>query len=93
MLLRENVRVLPSQRNAGGWLSTTHLLSLVVLQNAAHSSGCRTERRVKTMNVFLLDISLHLGAKSYLKGARLIVGTVGARDEFFVFALEWEPGL
>lgn len=63
----------------------THILSLVVLQDAAHGAGGSTQCGVETVNIGLLDIGLLLVAISYLKVARLVIGAVGAGHKLFVF--------
>ena len=45
------------------------------------------------MNVSLCLVELLLDTTSDFKGAGLVVGTVGTRNELLVFFLEWEPGL
>lgn len=44
------------------------------------------------MDVLLADIRLRLDPASNLQLARLVVGAVRARHEFFVFSLERKPG-
>lgn len=69
----------------------TYLLSLIVLENTAHGSRCGAKSRIETVYVFLFNIGLGLRSKPYLKRAGLVVGTIRAGDELFVFSLEGEP--
>lgn len=63
----------------------TYVLRLVILHDAAHRACSSTQRGIETVNIGLLYIRLFLATEPYLKGARLVVGAVGARDKLLVF--------
>lgn len=74
-------------------MHSTYLWSLVVFNKTAHGALGSTERSVEHVDESGLFSRALLEAETDVEGAGLVVGTVGARYELLVLALEWEPCL